>query len=450
MDKKLEKGISLIRNLAEKYKTTILHRLNPKTQKTINKKNKKKKKNVFKKLEMKKKEEKYKEEKMRKLDSYLINQENELDSQENYSIFNKFNTNADNLFYNLRDDKMQTYLTSKEFEGKNSENNCRVSYNILDSSNSLIFKIKQEIQENNDLLSLQTRKQLKQNNKERSKGNPFLGSSSIWYPQKFSQVAFKKSKFPNTEQSFHLRNKMKKGRNHFEEENGPEYKKKCNPFVTFEVNQCSEGTNIKEMNSKQMENKDNETKSGTGEKNFVTHSSPISEDIFFEDNELYVENESNTLVFGKNKFENINKIVQASFKDKEKHKNGESDQVTSQYNKQYGGNNHILNKSDESPTDEFFKEHENNQGTQMSLEKNNKSDCDNEHHLRNMALNGVCINPKNEPEGKIEGDTLSKNETNIKFDFFCNESTTLKEDNCFDLFFSEPLATPTIFQGRKH
>lgn len=105
------------------------------------------------------------EEKKRKLDSFLMDQENELDLHENYTLFNKYNMTSDNLFFNLKNDNLYnnnnnntsgTFLKSLNIENKNGDlSDDKIKINYLDSLNSLELKIKQEIKQNNDLLSKQ-------------------------------------------------------------------------------------------------------------------------------------------------------------------------------------------------------------------------------------------------------------------------------------------------------
>lgn len=128
MNKKLEKSFSFIRNFAEKYKNVIFHGFKKGTVKTINKKNRKKKKqNVTNIVDLKFKNPFINEEKKRKLDSFLMDQENELDLHENYTLFNKYNMTSDNLFFNLKNDNLYnnnnnntsgTFLKSLNIENK--------------------------------------------------------------------------------------------------------------------------------------------------------------------------------------------------------------------------------------------------------------------------------------------------------------------------------------------
>ncbi|CAG9472482.1 conserved Plasmodium protein, unknown function [Plasmodium vivax] len=443
MEKKLEKGIAIIRNLAQKYKKTILQRLNPKTQKSINKKKKKKKKqtNTFKNLQRKQNgDRKGKEEKMKKLNNYLINQENELDFQENYSLFNKFNAISDDLFYNPQDDKMATHLISKKVEGKNGESkDTPGKANYIDSLNSLKFKIKQEIQENNDLLFLQRRKKLRQSSKERLEGNSSWGSNRIATPGNHPKRALKKSSGSNNdnEQIDEGSTKMKKRRNGCEAERCVTAKceQTCSDFPPLGVGGKDKGENPPPL---------------------PVNSGQIIDDAFFQKDELLAEGESNTLVFGKSKFESINKIVEVSRKEKERGKNGrmgEAEEVLSaQFIQQSRKEHPILSQLGESCVDDFFKEDESDQDNMVTSEQN---DCgileSGGSRLRTASPDDLGHLTESAQGGKAGGKNVAApSDANPELDFFLNGATPLKEDNCFDLFFNEPMATPTIFQGRRH
>ncbi|ANQ10931.1 Uncharacterized protein PCOAH_00052620 [Plasmodium coatneyi] len=451
MEKNLEKGIAIIRNLAQKYKKTILQRLNPKTQKSINKKKKKKKKtnkrtHTFNNLQKKQNDRRKGKEdnKMKKLDNYLINQENELDLQENYSLFgSKFNAHADDLFYyNPQEDKMATHLISKKAEGKNSESNkdTQVKDNFVDSLNSLKFKIKQEIQENNDLLSLQTRNLLRrQSSKEQMKGNSFsCGSKSIAIPgNNPNKRALKKTNGPNTEHIDNVSTKMKKMRN-------------CSEAEGTVSNNCGQTSST----SFPHQMGDNKAKEANA---LPANSGQIIDDVLFQKDELLAEGESNTLVFGKNNFESFNKIVEVSRKEKEQGKNermGKAEkELSAQFIQQGRNEQPILNQLEESCADDFFKEDENNQQNHVTSEQNGQSDFPGSGGSRLRTVNPDDVGHLTESAqgGKAGQKNISTpRDENPEFDFFQDAATPLKEDNCFDLFFNEPMATPTIFQRRRH
>ncbi|CAA9991203.1 conserved Plasmodium protein, unknown function [Plasmodium knowlesi strain H] len=436
MEKNLEKGIAIIRNLAQKYKKTILQRLNPKTQKSINKKKKRKKKHTFKNFQKKQNDRKRKEEKMKKLDNYLINQENELDFHENYSLFSKFNANADNLFYNPHDNNMKTHLISKKAEGKNGESkDTPVKDNFLDSLNSLKFRIKQKIQENNDLLSLQTRNMLRQSSKEQLKGNSSWGPNKIATPGNNAKRALKKANGLNKEQIDNVSTKMKKNKNWSEAEKT--FSAKC-------------GQTCSTSFPHQMGGKDK------GVSPLPVNSGQIIDDALFPKDELFTEGESNTLVFGKNNFESINKIVEVSLKEKEQGKNGKMGEaersLSSQFIQQCRNEQTTPNQLGESCADDFFKD-ENNKDNQVTPEKNFQSDFreGGGSRLRTANPDDVSHPTENAQGGKAgEKNISTRSEANHDLDFLQDEATPLKEDNCFDLFFNETMATPTIFQRRRH
>ncbi|KJP87408.1 hypothetical protein AK88_02965 [Plasmodium fragile] len=374
---------------------------------------------------------------MKKLDNYLINQENELDSQENYSLFSKFNANADDLFYNPQDDKMATHLITKKAEGKNGEGkDTPVKDNFVDSLNSLKFKIKQEIQENNNLLSLQTRKQLTQTSKERLQGNYNWGTHKITTPGNNYKRALKKTNASNKEELHNVKTKMKKKINNCEAEAciSANCEQTCSTSFPHQMASKDKGANALAGNSAQ-----------------------IIDDAFFQKDELFAQGESNTLVFGKNNFESINKVVGVSMKENEQGKNGtmrEAEKTLSaKFNQKCRNEQPILNQSKESCVDDFFKEEENNQDNQVASEQNDQSDI--------RGGSGSRLRTANQDDvGHLTGSTKGANaggknistpsDVNPELDFFQDGGTSLKEDNCFDLFFNEPMATPTIFQRRKH
>ncbi|KAI4835111.1 hypothetical protein MKS88_005795 [Plasmodium brasilianum] len=458
MEKKLEQGISFIRNFAEKYKETILERLNPKTVKTINKKKKMKKtKYIFKNGE-KKRSKSYKEEKMRKLDNYLISQEKALDIQENYTIFNKFNTQSNNLFYNSIDNKVSTCLKKNKFEGKNDEKNCTtINDNFLDSLNSLEFKIKQEIQENNDLLSLQRLKELSQNSKELSKGKKYLSLKRIPHSNDDARGTFIKTKNLNKEQLDDRNTKKQKKTYNFEYEKTCNYYKKCNSNPKNEIKKNSECKNRNEIIFTKCENRDKEKKTEEIDMLINVTSRKVTDDILFNSNELSLGDGKNALVFGKNKFENIKKIFQNVLIENKHDKNNKKEiyecSISNNFdnfisynkiNKQNEDtNNNILNKTNQMHIDECSNEYINNQdNTLMNFEQNdnnnNNNNNGNENTVDNIQANTSKIN--------VEGIKSShKGKDSEEFNNLFNGTPPMKEDNCFDLFFNEPLATPSIF-----
>ncbi|GAB69233.1 hypothetical protein PCYB_146620, partial [Plasmodium cynomolgi strain B] len=406
---------------------------------TKKKKKKKHKKHTFKNLQKKQNDKKGKEEKMKKLDNYLINQENELDFQENYSLFSKFNANADDLFYNPQDDKMATHLISKKAQGKNGESkDTPVKDNFLDSLNSLKFKIKQEIQENNDLLSMQTRKQLRQSSKERLKGNSSWGPNKITTPGNKPKRALKKTNASNKKQIDDVTTKMKKKSNYCEAEKcvSANCGQTCSTSFSHQMGGKDKGTNPLPVNSGQ-----------------------IIDDAFFQKDELFAEGESNTLVFGKNNFESINKIVEVSMKENGQGKSGRMGEaekelsLSAQIFQQCRNEQPILNQLGESCTDDFFKEDENNQDNEVALEQNGQSDIrgGGGSRLRTANPDGVDHLTESAQGGKVgEKNISTPSDANPELDFFLNGAAPIKEENCFDLFFNESMATPTIFQRRRH
>ncbi|SOV79489.1 conserved Plasmodium protein, unknown function [Plasmodium sp. gorilla clade G3] len=422
MNKQLEKSFSFIRNFAEKYKNVIFHGFKKRTVKTINKKNRKKKKqNVTNIVDLKFKNPFINEEKKRKLVSFLMEQENELDLQENYTLFNKYNITSDNLFFNLKNDNIYnnnnndnntsgTFLKSLNIENKNGDLcDDKIKINYLDSLNSLELKIKQEIKQNNDLLSKQKMIELNEyhykihNNGKKSEVRVKRTNSHL---NKNSNRIYKRRKNNDNESqldnvSIKSKNKKRnKGYNH-SEKSYSNSSKNINNNSSLDSNQIK-GTCLIQHNEKMIKTNQSDNKN----LNINT------QNILLKNNELIKENTENNLVFGKNIYENINDMFHKVF------------EVNQEHNK-----NEII----KSPI-------------------NNLMDKENINMSRNINVINIDNNHIN--------DNRNDNESNIKevksntdqkdWEFFHkhinNNGTPFKEDNTFDIFFNEPLETPSIFQ----
>ncbi|SPJ11603.1 conserved Plasmodium protein, unknown function [Plasmodium sp. DRC-Itaito] len=418
MNKKLEKSFSFIRNFAEKYKNVIFHGFKNRTVKTINKKNRKKKKqNVTNIVDLKFKNSFINEEKKRKLDSFLMDQENELDFQENYTIFNKYNMTSDNLFSILKNDNLYnnntsgTFLKSLNIENKNGDLcDDKIKINYLDSLNSLELKIKQEIKQNNDLLSKQKMMELneyhyKTHNNGKKSGVRVKRTNS--HLNKDSNRIYKKRK--NNDNESQLDNVSTKSKNKKRKKKGYPNKEKSysNSSKNISNNSNLDSKQIKETCLIQNNEKMIKTNQ-TDNKNMNIN----TENILLKNNESIKENTQNNLVFGKNIYENINDIFYKVF--------------------------------------EVNQEHNKNEIIKTPI--NNLMDRENINTSRNINVNNINNN-------HID-DNRNANESNIKevksntdqkdWELFHkhinNNGTPFKEDNTFDIFFNEPLETPSIFQ----
>ncbi|KYN98199.1 hypothetical protein PGSY75_1241500 [Plasmodium gaboni] len=419
MNKKLEKGFSFIRNFAEKYKNVIFQGFKKRTVKTINKKNRKKKKqNVTNIVDLKVENPFINEEKKRKLDSFLMDQENELDLQENYTLFNKYNMTSDNLFFNSKNDNIYnnynntsgTFLKSLNIENKNGDlNDDKIKINYLDSLNSLELKIKQEIKQNNELLSKQKMMELneyhyKTHNNGKKSGVRVKRTNS--HLNKDSNRIYKRRKNNDNESqidnvSTKSKNKKRKKAYPHKEKSYSNNSKNINNNSNMDSKQIK-GTCLIQHNDKMIKTNLSDNK----------NSKINTENILLKNNELVQENVENNLVFGKDIYENMNDMFHKVF--------------------------------------EVNQEHNKNEITKTSI--NNLMDKENINMSRNINVNNIDNNHIN--------DNHNDNESNIKevksntdqkdLDLFHknlnNNGTPFKEDNTFDIFFNEPLETPSIFQ----
>ncbi|SCQ17216.1 conserved Plasmodium protein, unknown function [Plasmodium ovale] len=406
MENKLEKGISIIRNFAKKYKSTILQRLKPKTVKTIDKKKKRKK--AFKILELKNGKNN-KENKIKKLDEYLIHQEKELDFQENYSFLIRYNTSY-NLLHHQKKNKIATCLKVKTLEIKNDEKIYKTSkINFVDSLNSLEFKIKNEIQKNNDLLFLQRANVLnKKNRVEKSETPKDSHLKKIPHTGRDSKSTAKES--PN-------------GNNVKEKDNNDKYTKKKKRKNSYEYKQSS---------------------------NYERKESNIS---MMELNENAQRNEKDCLVLGENHLECMNETFHNVSKGNVPDQNIRS-ALVKMNDPRYSEDdiilcnefnhlsertpNNMLDKTNETYINEHIQGNTNRQVLKVSLEKNNNSSNNNENNVDHIPEYGL--------KSSVEDIKPSQRQQNAEeFNIFLNEKSPLKEDNCFDLFFNEQMATPSIF-----
>ncbi|CRH02832.1 conserved Plasmodium protein, unknown function [Plasmodium relictum] len=451
MDKKLKRGISLIRKFAEKYKNAILQTLKLKSRKTIEKKKLKRKK-TFKTIE-KNSNKKYIEEKKRKLDIYLINQEKELDFQENYAFFNKFHDKSDNIFYKNEIDNIQDPLKVKTEEKKNEEQTFNsINDNFLNSLNSLHFKIKQEIEENNDLLSM---KELTKSNKYtevESKEKNVVNLKKISHANKDLKTIFKEEKNFNERQLVDSSKKIKKRKKDSAHIQNSNCEKKINNSSSTELNENYESIYLKKKDLKILENKD-ETENKKTISNYNISQKKIIDDIIHKNNEIVTEKKKNDLVFGKNKFENINEIFQKVLEESEydknnineiiKHNNQENSEnniINNEYSKENVNIcDNILNKIDGTRVNEYFKDKIIFLENKIISEENDKNCNDNEYNL-----NYVEKGRSKDNQADINFACDQNNSEEIKK--YYNILTPLKEDNSFDFFFNESLGTPSIFQ----
>lgn len=419
MNKKLEKSFSFIRNFAEKYKNVIFHGFKKGTVKTINKKNRKKKKqNVTNIVDLKFKNPFINEEKKRKLDSFLMDQENELDLHENYTLFNKYNMNSDNLFFNLKNDNLYnnnnnntsgTFLKSLNIENKNGDlSDDKIKINYLDSLNSLELKIKQEIKQNNDLLSKQKMMELNEyhykthNNGKKSEVRIKRTNSHL---NKDSNRIYKRRKNNESQLdnvSIKSKNKKKKKGYPNKDKSYSNSSKNINSNSNVDSKQIK-GTCLIQHNEKIIK-KTNQPDNENMNLN--------TENILLKNNELIKENTKNNLVFGKNIYENINDMFHNVF------------EVNQEHNK-----NDII----KTPINNLMDREHSNTSRNTNINNINNNHIDDNRNTNESNIKEVKSNT-NQKDWELFHKHIN------------NNGTPFKEDNTFDIFFNEPLETPSIFQ----
>ncbi|SBT50068.1 conserved Plasmodium protein, unknown function [Plasmodium ovale wallikeri] len=456
MENKLEKGISIIRNFAKKYKSTILQRLKPKTVKTIDKKNKKRKK-AFKILELKNGKNN-KENKIKKLDEYLIHQEMELDFQENYSFLIKYNTSCD-LLHHQKNNKVATCLKVKTLEIKNDEKIYKRSkINFVDSLDFLEFKIKNEIQKNNDLLFLQSANELNEKNRvEKSETSKDSYLKKIPHTGRDSKSTVKKSpngnKVKEEENNDKYYTKKKKRKNSSEYKKSSNYERRESNISMMELNENAQCKSSDEPDLSQYQSRDNQKMTEEISSHFSVNSKKKSYYALFSNNASSQGNEKDFLVLGENHLECMNKTLQNVSKENVPDQNirsalvksndprySEDDLILCNEFNHLGGRtpNNMSDKTNETYINEHFKGNTNRHVEKVSLEKNNNSSSNNENNVGHI--------PEYWLKSNVEDIKPSQRQQNAEeFDIFLNEKSPLKEDNCFDLFFNEQMATPSIF-----
>ncbi|SCN63552.1 conserved Plasmodium protein, unknown function [Plasmodium chabaudi adami] len=468
MEKQLEKGISAIKKFAKKYKSVLKRINNGKVVKTINKRKRPRKSintinnipNQFKNINTNK------EDKIKKLSNYLINQENELDSQENMYIFNKYNEAPNKILYNPLNDnslyiiqKTKKLETSSDYNNNNKANDYTVNGNYIDSIKLLEWKIKQEIQQNNDLLF--HRKQTKSNGKSSAQSketekeinekkiynlNKRLKHQALNKSKKNSKILLNYKK--NIKQKKEKETKLKCNDNN-------NCEKKCNDISKVQLYKNSVLKKNTELKLCEDDNKINKEAEKDGNDKIFKQISPKKNNDTLEENKNSIKKTNNiynitekgindvlknsddiplkyknNLVFGLTKFENINDTIQNEINQKSEtgiHMDNintlDAIKDDAGYNKTYKNNEMFIN--------EYFNECINNINNKTPLGKNN-IDNDNQKDLKTYD---------------IQDDKSSRNNFTTEFNMFLNESTPLKDEKSFDLFFNEPLATPSIFHA---
>ncbi|KEG03878.1 hypothetical protein YYE_00780 [Plasmodium vinckei vinckei] len=466
MEKQLEKGISAIKKFAKKYESVLKRINNGKVMKTINKRKRPKKSintinNIPNQVEN---INTNKEDKIKKLSNYLINQENELDSQENMYIFNKYNEDPNKILYNpLNDNSLYIIQKTRKLETSNDYNNKANDYTIngsyIDSIKLLELKIKQEIQQNNDLLFHKKQTKLNGKSNAQSKGtekeinekniynlNKRLKHQALNKSKKNSKILLNYKK--NIKQKKEKETKLKCNDN-----NNCEKKSNDIPKVQLyknsvlkkntEIKFCEDDNKItkegeKDRNDKTLKqinsNKNNVTLEEN--KNSIQKTTNIYNitdkginDVLKNSDEIPLKYKNN-LVFGLTKFENINDTIQNEINQKSEtgiHRDNintlDANKDDIGYNKTYKNNEMFIN--------EYFSECINNINNETPLGKNN-IDNDNQKDLKAYDM---------------QDDKSSRNDFTTEFNMFLNESTPLKDEKSFDIFFNEPLATPSIFHA---
>ncbi|VEV59326.1 conserved Plasmodium protein, unknown function [Plasmodium vinckei vinckei] len=466
MEKQLEKGISAIKKFAKKYESVLKRINNGKVMKTINKRKRPKKSintinNIPNQVEN---INTNKEDKIKKLSNYLINQENELDSQENMYIFNKYNEDPNKILYNpLNDNSLYIIQKTRKLETSNDYNNKANDYTIngsyIDSIKLLELKIKQEIQQNNDLLFHKKQTKLNGKSNAQSKGtekeinekkiynlNKRLKHQALNKSKKNSKILLNYKK--NIKQKKEKETKLKCNDN-----NNCEKKSNDIPKVQLyknsvlkkntEIKFCEDDNKItkegeKDRNDKTLKqinsNKNNVTLEEN--KNSIQKTTNIYNitdkginDVLKNSDEIPLKYKNN-LVFGLTKFENINDTIQNEINQKSEtgiHRDNintlDANKDDIGYNKTYKNNEMFIN--------EYFSECINNINNETPLGKNN-IDNDNQKDLKAYDM---------------QDDKPSRNDFTTEFNMFLNESTPLKDEKSFDIFFNEPLATPSIFHA---
>ncbi|CAD2105787.1 conserved Plasmodium protein, unknown function [Plasmodium vinckei brucechwatti] len=468
MEKQLEKGISAIKKFAKKYESVLKRINNGKVVKTINKRKRPKKSintinnipNQFENINTNK------EDKIKKLSNYLINQENELDSQENMYIFNKYNEAPNKILYNpLNDNSLYIIQKTRKLEtssdyNNNKANDYTINGSYIDSIKLLEWKIKQEIQQNNDLLFHKKQNKLSGKSSAQSKGtekeinekkisnlNKRLKHQALNKSKKNSKILLNYKK--NIKQKKEKETKLKCN------DNNNNCEKKCNDISKVqlyknsvlkkntEIKLCEDNNKItkeaeKDGNDKTLKqinpNKNNvtlgENKNSIQKTNNIYNITDKGINDVLKSSDGIPLKYKNNLVFGLTKFENINDTIQNEINQKSEtgiHRDNintlDANKNDIGYNKTYKNNEMFIN--------EYFSEYINNINNKTPLGKNN-IDNDNQKDLKAYDMQ----------DGKS-----SRNDFTTEFNMFLNESTPLKDEKSFDLFFNEPLATPSIFHA---
>lgn len=416
MEKHLEKGISAIKKFAKKYESVLKKINNGKVVKTINKRKRTRNSvntinnisNNFENINTNK------EDKIRKLSNYLINQENELDSQENMYIFNKYNEASNKILYNpLNDNNLYIIQNTRKLKTSSDYNNDKVNdYTIngsyIDSIKLLELKIKHEIQQNNDLLF--HKKQTKLNGKSHAqpKGtgkeinekkiynlNKRLKHQALSKSKKNSKILqnYKKNVKQRKEKEVKLKcndnNSCEKEYNNFSK---VQFCKNNVLNKNMEIKQCEDENKInkeadidgnnnitKQINTKINNDTFEENKKNTPKTNNIYNITEKGIDDVFKSNDDIPLKYKNNLVFGLTKFENINDTPQNEINQK-----SETEIYTYNNNgldiiKDNVGYNET-DKNNEMFINEYFKECINNINNKTPLGKNH-IDNDNQKDL---------------------------------------------------------------------
>ncbi|CAD2105669.1 conserved Plasmodium protein, unknown function [Plasmodium vinckei lentum] len=467
MEKQLEKGISAIKKFAKKYESVLKRINNGKVVKTINKRKRPKKSintinnipNQFENTTTNK------EDKIKKLSNYLINQENELDSQENMYIFNKYNEAPNKILYNpLNDNSLYITQKTRKLEtssdyNNNKANDYKINGSYIDSIKLLEWKIKQEIQQNNDLLFHKKQTKLNGKSSAQSKGTE-------------KEISEKKINNLNKRLKHQALNKSKKNskillnyKKNIKQKKEKETKLKCNDNNNCEK-KCNDISKVqlyknsvlkKNTEIKFCENDNKITKEAEKDRNDKTlkQINPNKNNVALDENKNSIQKANNiynitdkgindvlknsdgiplkyknNLVFGLTKFENINDTIQNEINQKSEtgiHRDNintlDANKDNIGYNKTYKNNEMFIN--------EYFSECINNINNKTPLGKNN-IDNNNQKDLKAYDM---------------QDDKSPRNDFTTEFNMFLNESTPLKDEKSFDLFFNEPLATPSIFHA---
>ncbi|CXJ27087.1 conserved Plasmodium protein, unknown function [Plasmodium berghei] len=466
MEKQLEKGISAIKKIAKKYESVLKKINNGNVVKTINKRKRIRNSintinnipNNFENINTNK------EDKIKKLSNYLINQENELDSQENMYIFNKYNEASNKILYNpLNDNSLYIIQKTRRLGTSNDYNNDKtndymVNGSYIDSIKLLELKIKHEIQQNNDFLFYQKQTKLNGKSNAQPKGtwkeinekkiynlNKRLKHQTLSKSKKNSKILlnYKKNVKLRTEREV----KLKCNNNNSCEKEYSDFSKdqlyKNNVLnKNMEIKLCENDNKItKEMDidgndniTKQINPKKNndtfeENKKNTQKTNNIYNITKKGVNDVFKSSDGITLKYKNNLVFGLTKFENINDATQNEINQKSETEIYTYNNGLDTINDNIGYNK--TDKNNEMYINEYFKECINNINNKTPLGKNN-IDNDNQKDLKTYD---------------IQDDKSSRKKMTTEFNMFLSENTPLKDENSFDLFFNEPLATPSIFHA---